>query len=117
MKPENKWIDDWRIDENPSREHEIAVALLEIFMGFWDSRKLDEKSKSTKQRYANGLHALGGFLVENAVLSEKDFARTAEELLFEYLDPYEGPLVFLDNEAWQEELDMVCRKLYKYIKK
>jgi len=25
-------------------------------------------------------------------------------------------LVYHDNEDWQDELDMVCRKIYKYMK-
>lgn len=26
------------------------------------------------------------------------------------------PLIYHDNEDWQNEIDMVCRKLYKYFK-
>jgi hypothetical protein len=30
--------------------------------------------------------------------------------------PDEGPLVYHGNESWQDEFDMVCRKIYKYMK-
>ncbi|MDD8019468.1 MAG: hypothetical protein PHP42_13930 [Bacteroidota bacterium] len=41
---------------------------------------------------------------------------TAKELLDEYVNEYEGPLVFMDNETWQNEFDGVCRKLHKFLK-
>lgn len=116
MKPDNKWIDEWRIGENSPIESAISIALLNVFMDFWSSRKLDEKSETTRNRYSSGLHALGGFLVEKAVLSEDDFDKTADELLHEYLAPDDGPLIYHDNEDWQAELDMVCRKLYRFMK-
>lgn len=115
MEPNVKWIDDWRIGLKPSREKEVAAGLIYYFGDFWDKGKLEQKSKTTKNRYANSLHALGGYLVEKAI-SENDSDKTAHELLLEYIGPDEGPLIHLDDEDWQDELDMVCRKLYKYLK-
>jgi hypothetical protein len=116
MKPDKKWMDDWMIGVKPVREKEIASELIDKFLDFWDQEKLDEKSKTTMNRYAGALHALGGFLVERAVMGE-DKDKTADELLREHIDLDEGPLIYHDNEEWQTELDMVCRKLFKYLKK
>ncbi|MDD5597799.1 MAG: hypothetical protein PHV82_07630 [Victivallaceae bacterium] len=67
----------------------------------------------------SGLNVLGGYLIEKAVLSEEDepeLSMTAEDLLDEYVDEYEGPLIFMHNETWQNEFDGVCRKLHKFLK-
>jgi hypothetical protein len=116
MKPSNKWINDWYIGVKSSRENAIAADLLNLFMDFWDKLKLDEKSKTTRNRYSASLHALGGYLVEQAI-SDDDLDKTAGDLLSEYIGPDVGPLIFQDNESWQDEVDMVCRKIYKHMKK
>ncbi len=114
MKPTNKWINDWHTGENPSRENAIAAELLKYFMDFWDKLKLDEKSKTTKNRYSSSLHALGGYLVQQAT-SDDDLDDTAEELLSKYIDSDGGPLIYYDDESWQDEVDMVCRKIHKHM--
>ena len=116
MKPHAKWIDDWQTGVKPSREDQISIDLLNFFMDFWDKEKLEEKSKTTRNRYSASLHVLGGYLVEQAI-SDEDSDKTAYELLSEYIGPEDGPLIYLENEDWQDEVDMVCRKIYKHIKK
>jgi len=59
MEPNNRWIDDWRYGVKPSLEKQTSEELIKIFQGFWLWANLDEKSKSTKQRYLTALHALG----------------------------------------------------------
>ena len=98
-----------------SRENQISTDLLEFFLKFWDVEKLDKKSKTTMNRYSTSLHALGGYLVEQAI-SDDDAEKTAYELLSEYISPDEGPLVYHENENWQNEFDMVCRRIYKYMR-
>ncbi len=98
----------------PSREDQIATDLLNFFLEFWVVEKLDKKSKTTMNRYFTSLHALGGYLVEQAI-SDDDSEKTAYELLSEYISPDEGPLVYHENEDWQDEFDMVCRKIYKHM--
>ncbi|MCK5839529.1 MAG: hypothetical protein KAG99_06750 [Bacteroidales bacterium] len=116
MKPNRKWIDDWQNGIQPAREKDIATDLLSFFLEFWGKQKLDEKSKSTISRYCSSLHALGGYLVEQSI-SDEDLGKTVDELLFENIGPYDGPLIFHDNESWQDEVDMVCRKIYKHMDK
>jgi hypothetical protein len=115
MKPNREWIDDWRMGVKPSRENQISTDLLDFFLDFWAVEKLDRKSKTTMNRYSTSLHRLGGYLVEQAI-SDDDSEKTAYELLSEYISPDEGPLVYHENENWQDEFDMVCRKIYKYMK-
>ena len=76
---------------------------------------LDGKAKTTRNRYSNALHALGGFLVEKAI-SEDGLPMTTNELLAEHIDSAGGPLIHHDEEEWQNEIDMVCRKLSKHLK-
>ncbi|MEJ2620121.1 MAG: hypothetical protein P8163_07630 [Candidatus Thiodiazotropha sp.] len=59
MKPSSNWTKDWRYGLEPRLEMLVAGELLIIFQAFWDWFDLDAKSKSTKQRYAAALHALG----------------------------------------------------------
>jgi hypothetical protein len=115
VKPDRQWLEDWQVGEDPSREIEIAENLLKIFDEFWDSQSLDSKSKTTKSRYADALHALGGYLAEKSVLDKDNLSKTADDLLAAYLGPDEGPLIHYDNEQWQNEIDMVCRKLFRFI--
>ena len=115
MKPNNQWLSDWHIDIAPSREIAVSEELLRIFTRFWDAQGLDEKSKTTKNRYAGSLHALGGYLIEMAV-NEDYQSMSGRELLLEHIDENEGPLIHQDNEVWQAEIDMVCRKLYRYLR-
>lgn len=117
MKPNSTWIEDWQLEEAPSREGQVGHELLTLFLKFWEAEGLDEKSKKTRYRYSSALHALGGYLFEKAVLDDDAMQKTTEEILDESINPYDGPLISLDNETWQNEIDMVCRKLYKYRKK
>jgi len=114
MKPENAWKDDWRCGLDPELELKVAKELVEIFQEFWKWSSLEARNRSTKQRYAAGLHALGGFLVEEAGNGRRG-NRSTREFIMSYIDCGEGPLIHPDNEAWQKELDTVCRKLYKYL--
>lgn len=114
MKPNPQWISDWEVGIEPERETAVGKELLRIFSAFWLSQDLESKSKTTRNRYANALHALGGFLVENSV-SDQGREMSVTGLLFEHIDESGGPMIHPDKEAWQDELDMVCRKLFKFV--
>jgi len=114
MKPNNTWIKDWMIGENPSKEKRLGKDFLDIFNTFWIESDLDNKSKSTMNRYSGALHALGGHLVEKGLYEETNM--TSMELLLDNISEFEGPLIHHHNEAWQNELDMVSKKLCKHIK-
>jgi len=105
---------DWRCGIIPSQEDQTANELIEIFKDFWSWANLETKSKSTKRRYSAALHALGGYLVEETAKGNRGTKKIIE-FLKEYIDTEEGPLIHYDNEAWQAELDTVCRRFYKYL--
>lgn len=114
MKPDKKWITDWHHGVEPELEKKTSEELLIAFQDFWNSTCLDAKSKSTKQRYTGALHALGGYLVEEAVNGKRG-NKSIYDFLKSYIDCGDGPLIYHDNEAWQSEFDTVCRKLYKFL--
>jgi len=114
MKPKTKWITDWRFGVEPELEKKTSEELLVIFQDFWNGACLETKSKSTKQRYAGALHALGGYLVEEGVNGIRG-DKSIYDFLKGYIDSGDGPLIYYDNEAWQSELDTVCRKLYQFL--
>lgn len=114
MKPNSGWLNDWGVGVDPEKEKILSLGLLKIFDEFWIKQNLDEKSKTTKNRYANALHSLGGYLIEQSINFKN---MTAYECLFEHVGHDEGPFVHHDNEDWQNEIDMVCRKLHKHLKK
>lgn len=115
MKPENSWIEDWKIGENSSRERKLGAELLKVFTTFWIETGLEGRSKTTIRRYTDALQALGGYLVEKGIFDEIDMSGI--ELLKDSINQYEGPLVHHHNEQWQDEIDMVSRKLYKFLVK
>jgi hypothetical protein len=114
MKPTNDWISDWRYGLKPGQEAKTAEELIGFFQNFWLWANIETKSKSTRQRYSAALHALGGYLVEETGNGHRG-SKTILEFLKDYIDSGEGPLIYQDNEAWQNELDAVCRRLYKYL--
>ena len=116
MKPNIKWVDDWRIGVRPSREKKVSIDLLDFFIDFWAKDKMDEKSKTTMNRYSNALHAIGGYLVEQAI-SDENLDKTTCKLLSLYISLDEGPFIHHENIEWQDEVDRVCRKLFKYMEK
>ena len=111
--PNSTWKDDWKIGANRRIELELGKDIVSIFELFWNYYKLDTKSKSTKNRYLSALHALGGYIVEKGVLEHTNLS--AQELINKYIDQDGGPLIHYDNESWQNELDMVCKKLFKFM--
>jgi len=113
MKPKESWIEDWRYGTAPEKERVISEELLGIFQQFWLWADLDRKSKSTRQRYSDALHALGGWAVEKA--GDESSAIDAHQILVNATSGGDGPLIHLDREQWQRELDTVCRKLYKFL--
>ena len=115
MEPNPEWTEHWRLGLDPGREAEISRDLLAIFDRFWRATGVAERSKSTRNRYAGGLQALGAYLVEKAVTEDEDGDKGAEALLRAYLDPEEGPLVHPDDEEWQRGVDVVCKKLYRFL--
>ncbi|HDQ40506.1 MAG TPA: hypothetical protein ENN39_05685 [Desulfonatronum sp.] len=72
-------------------------------------------AKTTRNRNSGALHALGGYLVEEAI-SEDGLDMTTNELLAEHIDTEGGPIIHLHEQTWQDEIDMVCRKLHKRLK-
>ena len=115
-RPNHNWINDWEIGEMGSRESKISNELINIFIKFWNELNLDDKSKSTQNRYSASLHALGGYLVEYSI-DEECLNMNTTEILNANVGPDEGPLIHHDDEKWQNEIDMVCRQLFKYIVK
>ncbi len=113
MKPIPEWTEDWEIGVDIPKESEISQQVLELFVEFWGDEGIEQKSKSTLNRYRAALISLGCHVVEQSV-SEGGIGKTAKELLLLSIDEQGGPILFLDEETWQNELDMVCRKLYKY---
>ena len=116
MKPNSKWIDDWQIGEAPTREWNVSSELLSLFIDFWDAQALDDKSKTTRNRYSGNLHALVSYLVEQ-IIADSGLNKTTDELHSKHIGSGDGPLIFHDNEDWQGELDTVCRKLNRHIRK
>lgn len=114
MKPTNEWISEWKYGLQPEVEAKTSAELIELFLDFWGWSGLDMKSKTTRQRYSAALHSLGGYLVEKGGNGERG-RESIEEFLLKYVDSGEGPLIHHNNESWQNELDMVCRKLHKYL--
>lgn len=114
MKPTEKWIEDWRYGMEPKLEQKTAEELIKEFQAFWIWANLESRSKTTKQRYSGALHALGGYLVEETGKGVRS-GMGIREFLEVYIASGDGPLIYHDNEACQDELDTVCRKLYKYL--
>jgi hypothetical protein len=114
VKPDSTWITDWRSGEASCRRREVSRELLRIFIAFWDAEGLSKKAKTTRYRYSAALHWLRGYLVVQATDDDRTH-KTPRELLRESVGLDDGSLIHHDNEPWQRELDMVCRRLHRYL--
>ena len=114
MIPTDDWINDWDCGVAPNLEREVGQELISVFRAFWHWANLETKRKSTQRVYSDALHALGGYLVQEIENGEY-LPETTREFLRGYIDSGDGPLIHPDNEAWQDEVDRVCRQLCKYI--
>ena len=114
MEPTTEWVSDWRYGVEQEQEKKTSEELLVIFKEFWIWASINTKSKSTKRRYSGALHALGGYLVEEVGNGHRG-NKSILEFTKSYVDSGDGPLIYQNNEAWQNELDTVCRKLHKYL--
>ena len=114
--PQDSWTVDWKLGVDTRLEQKIGAEIVEVFSAFWRDESVEERSKSTRQRYEGALHALGGHLVEKAAEREES-EESGREMLRSAVQYDEGPLIHLENPSWQQELDTVCRKLNAYLQR
>ena len=111
-------IEDWLLGLEPQQENALAVALRDIFEAFLADFGIDEKSKTTKNRYLYSLSALGANLLEQT-FNDDAYSHdiSAMELLRDNVDEDGAPVIFFaeEEEEYQREVDAVCRKLAKYL--
>jgi len=114
ISPNEDWVKDWKLGVNPDFEISTGSQLVIIFKNFWHNQSLRTKSRTTQRRYSAGLHAIGGDLIAEAIQQNK-YNDHPVKMLMDSLSPTDGPLIYLDNTEWQKELDMVARKLFRYM--
>ena len=110
------WASDWAVCKEDRQLSQKLVPIFECLLG-----SLLEKgvSKRTLRRHEGACHALGGYIVgEMFGRGDVSFSpnETGETVLLRFIDESGGPLVYQDEEAWQNDLDATCRKLFKQLK-
>ena len=117
--PNITWIKSWQFGLKPSEEESLSLSIVDIFERFWEHHKLSTKSKTTIRRYSNSLHSIGGYIMNQIFNSfqddEYDLSMPAKEIILLFVNEHEGPWVY-DNEEDQQHIDLVSKKLYKYLK-
>lgn len=110
------WASDWTVCKEDRQLSQKLIPIFECFLG-----SLLEKgvSKRTLRRHESACHALGGYIVGEVFgRGDESFSpdETGETVLLRFIDESGGPLVYQDEEAWQNDLDATCRKLFKQLK-
>ena len=116
--PNDTWAEYWRIGLKPNEEKLLSLEIIKIYKEFWKQQALSSKSKTTKRRYYNGLSAIGNHIISqlfNLYPEEYEQNKSASDVLLDFVDKYEGPLIY-ETENEQREIDLVSKKLYKFIK-
>ncbi len=116
--PNYNWAEYWRIGLKPNEEKSLSLEIIKIYKEFWKQQSLSSKSKTTRRRYSNGLAAIGSHIIDqlfNMYPEKYDQNKSASDVLLDFIDKYEGPLIY-ETENEQYEIDLVGRKLYKFIK-
>ena len=115
--PNYNWAEYWRIGLKPNEEKSLSLEIIKIYKEFWKQQSLSSKSKTTRRRYSNGLAAIGSHIIDqlfNMYPEKYDQNKSASDVLLDFVDKYEGPLIY-ETENEQREIDLVSRKLYKFI--
>jgi hypothetical protein len=115
--PNDNWAEYWRIGLKPNEEKSLSLEIIKIYKEFWKQQSLSSKSKTTRRRYSNGLAAIGSHIIDqlfNFYPENYDQNKSASDVLLDFVDKYEGPLIY-ETENEQREIDLVSRKLYKFI--
>ncbi len=115
--PNYNWAEYWRIGLKPNEEKSLSLEIIKIYKEFWKQQSLSSKSKTTRRRYSNGLAAIGSHIIAQLfnIYPEKYHRnKSASDVLLDFVDKYEGPLIY-ETENEQREIDLVSRKLYKFI--
>ena len=115
--PNYNWAEYWRIGLKPNEEKSLSLEIIKIYKEFWKQQSLSSKSKTTRRRYSNGLAAIGSHIIDqlfNIYPEKYDQNKSASDVLLDFVDKYEGPLIY-ETENEQREIDLVSRKLYKFI--
>ena len=115
--PNYNWAEYWRIGLKPNEEKLLSLEIIKIYKEFWKQQSLSSKSKTTRRRYSNGLAAIGSHIIDqlfNPYPEKYDQNKSASDVLLDFVDKYEGPLIY-ETENEQREIDLVSRKLYKFI--
>jgi len=114
LPPNSSWLNDWTSNVPNNQLYDFANELIEIFQKFWEKLEISAKSKTTQYRYSSGLHALGGHLIDIAAHEESTIS-TTKKFVLDNISKVGGPLIFHDELVWQNELDVMCKKLFKYL--
>ena len=115
--PNDNWAEYWRIGLKPNEEKSLSLEIIKIYKELWKQQSLSSKSKTTRRRYSNGLAAIGSHIIDqlfNIYPEKYDQNKSASDVLLDFVDKYEGPLIY-ETENEQREIDLVSRKLYKFI--
>ena len=115
--PNDKWAEYWRIGLKPNEEKSLSLDIIKIYKEFWKQESLSSQSKTTRRRYSNGLAAIGSHIIDqllNMYPEKYDQNKSASDVLLDFVDKYEGPLIY-ETENEQREIDLVSKKLYKFI--
>ena len=115
--PNYNWAKYWRIGLKPNEEKSLSLEIIKIYKEFWKQQSLSSKSKTTRRRYSNGLAAIGSHIIDqlfNFYPEKYDQNKSASDVLLDFVDKFEGPLIY-ETENEQREIDLVSRKLYKFI--
>ena len=111
------WASDWTVSKE---DRQLSQKLTPIFECFLSGLLEKGVSESTLRRHQSACHALGGYIVGEVFgrgnVSFSPNEETGETVLLHFIDDSGGPLVYQDEEAWQNELDATCRKLFKQLK-
>ena len=59
MKPILQWTEDWEIGIDIPKESDISKQVLDLFVEFWSDAEIEEKPKSTLNRYRADLIIIG----------------------------------------------------------
>ena len=115
MENYSNWVRDWNCSDD---DEKLSNELICIFEDFFSMLRETNLSHKTIKKHESSCHALGGYIISEIFGYENDLDLAElppKEILNNYISSHEGPLIYPQHEAFQNEIDSTCKKLFKFI--
>ena len=109
------WEKDWSVCK---QDRDLSSKMSPIFDSYLESLVKNGVSITTFNCHQNACHELGSYIVAQIFTHNNNpftGTETGKEILLNYINKYGGPLINQDNQNLQRQINITCKKLFKFL--